>query len=151
LFSSCRGASTIQGHPRQIQTTVRREENPRKEARERRKARKAEEIAKKTEEVNRLKALRMREIRRKLYLVEKESGLKEEGAGKVHCVRGILDSDFRALLLDLQELDLDGEWEASKHDTQMAALYAEDQDLDNEVCVCSDALALPHHPSSIPG
>lgn len=39
-----------------------------------------EEIAKKNEEVKRLKALKMREIRQKLNLVSKESGFAEDGA-----------------------------------------------------------------------
>lgn len=39
-----------------------------------------EEIAKKNDEVKRLKALKMREIRQKLNLVSKESGFAEDGA-----------------------------------------------------------------------
>lgn len=37
-------------------------------------------MAKKSEEVKRLKALKMREIRKKLNLVSKESGLAEDGS-----------------------------------------------------------------------
>lgn len=80
LTSLRSGAAVIQGHPRQVTGTVRREDTSRKEARERKKARKAEEIAKKNEEVKRLKALKMREIRQKLNLVSKESGFAEDGA-----------------------------------------------------------------------
>ncbi|KAF8311870.1 hypothetical protein DL93DRAFT_2060627 [Clavulina sp. PMI_390] len=99
------GAATIQSHPRNINSTVRRDDNPRREARERRKARKEEEIAKKNEEVKRLKALKMREIRKKLGVIGREGGLAEDG------------------ISELQELDLDGEWDAEKHDAQMATLY----------------------------
>lgn len=60
--------------------TVRREDTSRKDARDRKKARKMDEIAKKNEEVKRLKALKMREIRQKLDLVSKESGFAEDGA-----------------------------------------------------------------------
>lgn len=74
-----RDGAVIQRHPRNIESTVRREDTTRKEARERRKARKEEEIARKTEEVKRLKALKMREIRRKLDLVSKEGGIAPEG------------------------------------------------------------------------
>ena len=49
-------AATIKTYPRNIETTVRREENPRKEARERKKQRKEEELQRKREEVRRLKA-----------------------------------------------------------------------------------------------
>lgn len=74
-----RGATTIQSHPRNLQSTVRREESTRKEARERKKTRKAEELARKNEEVKRLKALKMREIRKKLGVIGTEGGIQEEG------------------------------------------------------------------------
>ena len=45
-------AATIKTYPRNIETTVRREENPRKEARERKKQRKEEELQRKREEVS---------------------------------------------------------------------------------------------------
>lgn len=35
-------------------------------------------------------------------------------------------------VVDLQELDLDGDWDAEKHDAQMAALYEATDDLPNE-------------------
>jgi protein KRI1 len=60
---------------------VRREDTSRKEARERKKVRKAEALAKQNEEVKRLKALKMREIRQQLNTVSKESGLTAEGTG----------------------------------------------------------------------
>lgn len=75
-----REATIIQSHPRQVASTVRREDAPRKEARERKKARKEEALARKNEEVKRLKALKLREIREKLNIVSKESGFTAEGA-----------------------------------------------------------------------
>lgn len=75
----CRGAQAIHRHPRNIASTVRRENTTRKEARERKKTRKQEEIAQRKEEIQRLKALKMRELQKKLDLVGKESGLADEG------------------------------------------------------------------------
>jgi protein KRI1 len=121
-----RGADTIQRYPRNVESTVRREDGTRKEARERRKARKAEEIARKQEEVKRLKALKMREIRRKLDLVSKESGgLAPEGKVPWYLRNHICELIWchAFIYLDLQELDLEGDWDPSKHDAQMASLY----------------------------
>lgn len=83
-------AATIARHPRNITSTVRREDTTRKDARERRKERKAEEIARRTEEVKRLKALKMREIRKRLDLVGKEGGI--QGAEGAHVLLASLPS-----------------------------------------------------------
>lgn len=53
---------------------MRREDTRRKEARERRKARKEEEKLLKREEVKRLKALKLKELRRKLERIGREGG-----------------------------------------------------------------------------
>ena len=53
---------------------VRREESSRKEARERKKQRKEEELAKKREEVKRLKGLKMKDLRAKLERIGREGG-----------------------------------------------------------------------------
>jgi protein KRI1 len=74
-----RGSAIIQNHPRQVSSTVRREDTSRKDARERKKARKAEALARKNEDVKRLKALKLREIRKKLNIVSKESEFTVEG------------------------------------------------------------------------
>lgn len=84
----CRGADQIPRFPRNIESTVRREESSRKAERERRKARKEEELLKKKEEVKRLKALKMKEIRQKLERIGKEGGKKvDEVEGTACCLR----------------------------------------------------------------
>lgn len=75
----------------------------------------------------------MREIRQKLNLVGKESGLAEDG-------NSLLSQWPRAKWLnthvlyatDLQELDIEGEWDPDKHDAQMAALYDNENDVPEE-------------------
>lgn len=67
-------AATISRHPRNLASTVRREDTTRKDARERKKARKEEAILKKKEEVKRLKALKMKELKSKLEMIGREGG-----------------------------------------------------------------------------
>jgi len=108
-------AAIIPSFPRNIESTVRREDSTRKEARERKKQRKEEEMKKRREEVQRLKALKMREIKRKLAMIGKEGGLK----------------DGDAVDEALMELDLEGEWDPEKHDRQMLELFDKgDEDVD---------------------
>ncbi|KAF5317330.1 hypothetical protein D9611_003660 [Ephemerocybe angulata] len=114
-------AAVIPSFPRQIESTVRREENPRKEARERKKARKEQEMEKKREEVRRLKALKVKEIRRRLERIGVESGLVK--GGKKEGGEGGVDVDGA-----LQELDLEGEWDPEKHDRQLKELFAEEEE-----------------------
>ncbi|RDX56693.1 Krr1-domain-containing protein [Lentinus brumalis] len=102
------GAAEIARHPRNLDSLVRRQDTTRKEAREKRKARKEEELLKKKEEVNRLKALKMKELRAKLERIGHEGGKKLE--------------ESKAL----QALDLEGDWDPEAHDRQMAELYAND-------------------------
>lgn len=103
------GADQIPRFPRNLTSTVRREESSRKAERERRKARKEEELLKKREEVKRLKALKMKEIREKLERIGKEGGKKLEETEA------------------LQELDLDSDWDPEKHDKQMSKIYGADE------------------------
>lgn len=70
-----RDAATIRSFPRIITSTVRRVDTTRKEGRERKKLRQEEELEKKHEEVKRLKALKMKEIRRKLERIGREGGV----------------------------------------------------------------------------
>jgi protein KRI1 len=72
-----RNAAEISRHPRNLTSTVRRQDTTRKEARERRKARQEEELLQKREEVKRLKALKMKELWRKLERIGKEGGLQD--------------------------------------------------------------------------
>ena len=72
--SSSRDAAVIKGYPRNLPSVVRREESSRKEARERKKQRKEEELAKKREEVKRLKGLKMKDLRAKLERIGREGG-----------------------------------------------------------------------------
>ncbi|KAN0081344.1 KRI1-like family C-terminal domain containing protein [Tylopilus felleus] len=65
------------------------------------------------EELARLKALKARELRRKLEMVSSEGGLGDE--------------DDEALA----HLDLDAEWDPSKHDEQMEQLYGGDDIVDD--------------------
>jgi len=71
-----RDAATIKTFPRTIASTVRRADTTRKDARERKKQRQEEELEKKREEVRRLKALKMKEVRRKLELIGREGGVE---------------------------------------------------------------------------
>ena len=119
------GAATIPSFPRNIQSTVRRQDTTRKEARERRKARKEEELAKKKEEVRRLKALKMREVRRKLEIIGRQAGLKGKEKGK----KGFAEDEDDGFIDEaLRELDLEGDWNPEKHDQQMAGLFDRDAD-----------------------
>ncbi|KLO11074.1 Krr1-domain-containing protein [Schizopora paradoxa] len=106
------GAEAIATHPRNIDSTVRRDENPRKAARERKKERKEEKMLKKREEVKRLKALKLKELKAKLERIGKEGGLEN------------LDEDV------LAQLDLDADWDPEMHDKQMADIYDDGEDAD---------------------
>ncbi|KAJ8076653.1 Kinetochore protein Spc24 [Marasmius tenuissimus] len=107
-------ADVIKQYPRQIESTVRREDSTRKEARKRKAARKEEEMQKRREEVKRMKALKMKGLRAKLDKIEKEGG------------RSFPDDPV------LQELDLDGDWDPDAHDRQMSGLYGDDAEYDED-------------------
>jgi protein KRI1 len=79
-LSPTRDAATIKSYPRNIASTVRRGDTTRKEGRERKKRRQEEELEKKHEEVKRLKALKMKEVRRKLERIGREGGVNVEGS-----------------------------------------------------------------------
>ncbi|KAG6861693.1 hypothetical protein C0995_013262 [Termitomyces sp. Mi166 len=107
-------AAVIPTYPRTLPSLVRREDTTRKEARERRKQRKAEELQKRKEEVKRLKALKMKEIRNRLERIGREGGKSFEHDKA------------------LQDLDLDADWDSAVHDRQMAELYHDDDDVDDQ-------------------
>jgi protein KRI1 len=65
-----------------------------------------------------MKALKMREIRRKLDTVGREAGLKKFQS------RDDDDGDDEEFVDEaLKELDLEGDWDPEKHDRQMAGLF----------------------------
>ncbi|KAF8802648.1 Krr1-domain-containing protein, partial [Phlegmacium glaucopus] len=111
------GAATIASFPRILPSVVRRQDTTRKEARERRKERKEDELRKRQEEVKRMKALKMREIKRKLERIGREGGLKIDRSN---------DDDNELVDGALKELDLEGDWDPEKHDLQMAGLFDRD-------------------------
>lgn len=76
-------------------------------------------MAKKREEVKRMKALKVKEIKKKLEKIGMESGLLKGSNKKGE--DGNLDNA-------LQELDLEGEWDPEKHDQQLQTLFAEEGD-----------------------
>jgi len=127
-----RDAAVIKSFPRNLPSLVRREDTSRKEARERKKQRKEEELLKKKEEVKLLKKLKMKEIGTKLERIAREGGKDlENNPGKSY------PSPIMPLTLiipheALQGLDLDGEWDPDVHDRQMAGLYGNVDDADNE-------------------
>lgn len=129
IFPTRRNAAEVTRYPRNLTSTVRRQDTTRKEARERRKARKEEELLQKREEVKRLKALKMKELRRKLERVGKEGGFqdidKHQGVTEPRiALRRVLTPFVTAL----QDLDLEGDWDPEAHDRQMAGVYAQDDD-----------------------
>jgi protein KRI1 len=89
-------------------------------------------MEKKREEVKRLKALKMREIRRKLEVIGREWGIlgaKSSGKGKDKALEWDDDDDEEGAMGNaLNELDLEGDWDPEKHDQQMAGLYGGDGD-----------------------
>lgn len=109
-------AATIKSFPRNIASTVRRVDTTRKEGRERKKQRQEEELEKKHEEVKRLKALKMKEVRRKLERIGREGGVHIGPNAEV-----------------FKEFDLDADWDPEAHDMQMAGLYHDDNDSDVNV------------------
>ncbi|KAI0048814.1 hypothetical protein FA95DRAFT_997648 [Auriscalpium vulgare] len=80
----------------------------RKEARERKKERKDEEVRVRKEEVKRLKNLKMKEMESKLARIGKEGGFTNSKA--------------------LEVLDLEGDWDPSEYDKQMAAILEQEGD-----------------------
>ncbi|KAJ6631459.1 KRI1-like family C-terminal-domain-containing protein [Mycena sp. CBHHK59/15] len=96
--------SEIKSYPRNLPSLVRREDTTRKDARERRRQRKEEELAKRKEEVRRLKGLKVKEIRARL----EKAGVATGGAES----------------LEELGIDLDAPWDPEAHDRQMAGLYA---------------------------
>ncbi|KZO90589.1 Krr1-domain-containing protein [Calocera viscosa TUFC12733] len=99
-------AAVIATHPRNLQSTVRRQDDHRKQQREKRKTRKEDEKLVKEEELKRLKALKRKEIQDKLKMLGLVSGKQE------------IRSD---------QLDLEGDFDPDAHDSQMRGIFDEEE------------------------
>ncbi|KAJ3166262.1 KRRI-Interacting protein 1 [Geranomyces variabilis] len=96
------GSTSIVGHARTIEGSMRRKDDKRKKTREAKKARQGEESLKKAEELKRLKNLKKEEIRKRLEQIKEVAG-----------------GDFTGL----EKVDLDGEFDPDAFDRQMAAAF----------------------------
>ncbi|KAJ3148585.1 KRRI-Interacting protein 1 [Geranomyces variabilis] len=96
------GSTSIVGHARTIEGSMRRKDDKRKKTREAKKARQGEESLKKAEELKRLKNLKKEEIRKRLEQIKEVAG-----------------GDFTGL----EKVDLDGEFDPDAFDQQMAAAF----------------------------
>ncbi|KAJ3181256.1 KRRI-Interacting protein 1 [Geranomyces variabilis] len=96
------GSTSIVGHARTIEGSMRRKDDKRKQTREAKKARQGEEALKKAEELKRLKNLKKEEIRKRLEQIKEVAG-----------------GDFTGL----EKVDLDGEFDPEAFDQQMAAAF----------------------------
>lgn len=93
-------------------------------------------MAKKKEEVRRMKALKMKELRQKLEQIGREGGVEIDTGGQS-------PQSPDALLLNrnyvgLIDLDLDGDWDPEKHDRQMAGLYNDEEYEEVRILVLSN-------------
>jgi protein KRI1 len=87
-------------------------------------------LARKREEVKRLKGLKMKDLRAKLERIGREGGKNlDETTGGIW-----IDIDMALFLMRftysfaiaLQDLDLEGDWDPESYDQQMASLYGND-------------------------
>ena len=72
----------------------------------------------------------MKELRRRLEQIGREGGLQDidKHQGMIKS-RTTLPTDLlRVLIIALQDLDLEGDWDPDAHDRQMTGIYAEDND-----------------------
>ncbi|KAJ3159928.1 KRRI-Interacting protein 1 [Geranomyces michiganensis] len=96
------GSTSIVGHARTIEGSMRRKDDKRKKTREAKKERQTEQQLKKAEELKRLKNLKKEEIRKRLEQIKEVAG-----------------GDFTGL----EKVDLDGEFDPDAFDAQMAAAF----------------------------
>lgn len=104
------GADKIQTFPRRIESSIRREDTKRKEARTARKERKEAEKRQEIEELKRLKSLKRAELCEKLRRLEKVSGKKDIP----------------------EELLAGGDFDPAEHDARMARIFNDDYFADGE-------------------
>ncbi|CAH7688086.1 KRI1-like family-domain-containing protein [Phakopsora pachyrhizi] len=93
---------SISTHSRSIETSARRKDDSRKQARDSLKARKAEEKQIRLDELKRMKELKKKEVVEKLEVISKNAGAGE---------------------LNLEELDLDSDFDPDKHDMRMSKVF----------------------------
>ncbi|OMH82764.1 Protein KRI1-like protein [Zancudomyces culisetae] len=105
------GGTSIQTHSRTIDDSVRREDNKRKLARNKVAERKKQEKEQKFEELKRLKNLKKAEIMEKLAVIKEITGNKNIGFG---------------------EIDLEGDYDPDKYDTQMNSVFGNDYYLQDD-------------------
>ena len=108
-----KGSEEIVGHARNIDGSVRRQDERRKEKRKRKQERENTKLELQKEELRRLKNLKKQEIVERLKLIEKISGAPHVDANKV---------------------DLEEEFDPETYDSQMASLY--DEEYYNAVRAC---------------
>lgn len=115
------GGAHIETFSRKIDGSIRREESKRKDQRASAKERKAQVKLQKDEELKRLKNLKMAEIKSKLDKITKVPALKST--------------------VNVEELadDLDGDFDAEKHDRLMQRLVQDAEDLDDKPVFSSDS------------
>ncbi|KAI7848468.1 KRI1-like family C-terminal-domain-containing protein [Circinella umbellata] len=99
------GGAQIISHSRQVDDSVRRKESKRQKQRERKKAKKAEQLRQKSEEIARARNQKMKEIRDRLKEIKEITGNES---------------------IDLDKLDLDGDFDSFKYDEQMEKVFNED-------------------------
>lgn len=85
-------------------------------------------MLKKKEEVKRLKALKMKDIRSKLERIGKEGGKKVDETEGSYTMPDNTLVKYSLVVTALQELDLEGEWDSDAHDRQMSKIYGMDED-----------------------
>ncbi|KAL6754712.1 hypothetical protein V8C86DRAFT_312002 [Haematococcus lacustris] len=138
------GSAAVVSHPRNVEGTVRRPDERRKNARQARKERQAQAAAEQAEEVKRLKNLKKEEIEQRLRLIAKVAGAKdavpdgldadataEPAAGGRPGARKSGKKDKRgALRLDPRLLE--GEFDPEAWDRQMAEAFGDDYYADED-------------------
>jgi len=107
-----RSLTQVAGHSRQVEGSLRREDDKRKKAREEKAERKEKEKRQKEAELKRLKNLKKKELQERVLQIARMGGLEEMG---------------------IDPAMLDEDWDPEKHDSMMAAQYGDDyyQNMDN--------------------
>ncbi|EPT24632.1 zinc finger, zz type domain-containing protein [Toxoplasma gondii TgCatPRC2] len=116
------GGSTIQGHARRVEGSVRQKNDKRRRQREAKKARLAEEKAQREEELRRLKAMKKQEILERIQKIQEMTGHQE---------------------LDVTAIDLDADFDPEAHDKEMATMLGDDYEQCEENVPEEELLKVP--------